>query len=308
MAAQATRRPHVNSSDIPELLPGARASATPAQREAFEQRCRELYREEVAEYGPHCVDDRAGWGRGAIPVADLEAMFPSLDGALVRALAMEASTVERAVELLLALSAATASPAAAEAEGCAPAQHDLGLCDLAAFPVLHDAGGWQVADPRLLGDGPGAGAAAGAPQLGPPLTWSARASAARGHPHAPRALAPRRAAPLAAPLTAPLAAALAAGIAPPAAPGVAAASEATDDVPELLTDYEVRHLVGQQRALRRPPRGRGRVSGAGRGLRAPAVADLCSSGSRGRAGGPEDSESDSDASSVLSAWDPRSPA
>merc|ERR1719198_111679 len=80
-----------------------------------------------------------------VTVEQLEAMFPSLDAALVRVLAADASTPQQAMETLLALMAATT-------EAAAPAlpPRDLGLDDIDAFPSLADADGWQISSRQLF--------------------------------------------------------------------------------------------------------------------------------------------------------------
>lgn len=62
MPTMGARRPQINLSDVPETLPGARPSASSAQREAFEERCRRLYREEVEETGADGSDWEHLWG------------------------------------------------------------------------------------------------------------------------------------------------------------------------------------------------------------------------------------------------------
>lgn len=137
--------PNINLFDIPELMPGARSSATPAERTDFEQRCIQLYaddmEEQYAQAAPVVTDRTAV----ATTMAELEVMFPDLDPALVRALAADAGTPQQAMETLLALSAATAEPTRP-----ALPPKDLGLQDADAFPSLVDADGWEVASQRLL--------------------------------------------------------------------------------------------------------------------------------------------------------------
>lgn len=130
--------PFVNLFDVPEMMPGARASANPAQRMEFEQRCRKLYEEELAE--------QLTRGSEAIPTVEaLESMFPCLEPGLVKALAAEAPTAKVAMETLMSLVASMAEPA----RPCS-APKDLGLEDAEAFPSLLDADGWQVASHRQL--------------------------------------------------------------------------------------------------------------------------------------------------------------
>merc|ERR1719150_1776152 len=97
------RAPHANLFDLPELMPGAQPSANSAQREQFEERCRQLRDDEVAGWHEEVAQVCASsWGA----TAEYEAMFPALDPALVRALYSEAPTPQKAFETLLALSTA----------------------------------------------------------------------------------------------------------------------------------------------------------------------------------------------------------
>lgn len=133
--------PHVNCFDLPELMPGAQASATPAQRENFEQRCRELY----------AVGMEDQIGSGAVratfqaTVKDLEDMFPCLDPALICALIADAGSTVQAMETLLALAAS-----AAEAEASPLPPKEIGLDDIDSFPSLVDADGWQLPSQMLF--------------------------------------------------------------------------------------------------------------------------------------------------------------
>jgi len=138
--------PLVNCSDIPELLPGAQSNANPAQREEFEQRCHQLYKDEL-EY-QHQVHQEgaivhidAGVG---VTSSGMVAMFPSIDPTLVRTLVEEARTPQDAIETLLELSGVVGQRAAT------PPPLDLGVEDMQHFPSLVDADGWQVVSQHQL--------------------------------------------------------------------------------------------------------------------------------------------------------------
>eukprot|EP00928_Gymnodinium_smaydae_P036757 TRINITY_DN2564_c0_g1_i4.p1 TRINITY_DN2564_c0_g1~~TRINITY_DN2564_c0_g1_i4.p1 ORF type:complete len:220 (+),score=52.21 TRINITY_DN2564_c0_g1_i4:102-761(+) len=144
----AASRPHVNLSDIPELMPGAQPSANPAQREHFEQRCIKLHAEEVEEKQAVAAENQAAAGAGpASAGSGLESMFPNLDPALIRAICSDSPSQQGAIETLLALSAAAAEPHNGTIEKAAvPTLPPLnvGLEDHDKFPSLVDSKGWQV--------------------------------------------------------------------------------------------------------------------------------------------------------------------
>mmetsp|Transcript_154782 Transcript_154782/g.268214 ORF Transcript_154782/g.268214 Transcript_154782/m.268214 type:complete len:268 (+) Transcript_154782:121-924(+) len=232
MSKGRVKGPEVNLFDVPELMRGAQPSANPAQREEFEQHCQKLYRDLVAE-----EQTRLEIGREASITrdteSDLEAMFPMLDAALVRMLAAEAPTPQRAIETLLALAAATAEPVVSVPS---PPARNLGVEDMASFPSLCDSDGWQVVSKQQLERDPNE-------ELG--SAWRDRTKAAAGIP-APRA-AQR-------------------------APHVAHAGsrrraprnkdeEHNGDQPQFETDYEFRHRIGEKRAWNRTQFGRGKGSG-----------------------------------------------
>lgn len=135
------QRPHVNLFDIPELMPGARSSATPAARMEFEQRCIQLYVDEAEEQRACAAPVTATH----VTVQELEAIFPALDPALVRVLAADAGTPQQAMETLLMLAAAAAEPVRPHLP-----ETELGLQDMDAFPSLMDADGWQVPSQHLF--------------------------------------------------------------------------------------------------------------------------------------------------------------
>mmetsp|Transcript_104747 Transcript_104747/g.182083 ORF Transcript_104747/g.182083 Transcript_104747/m.182083 type:complete len:276 (-) Transcript_104747:96-923(-) len=232
------KAPHVNLFDMPELMPGAQPSANPAQREEFEQRCRKLHDDAVAEEQTRAEVKREAAGSRAT-TSDLEAMFPALDAALVRTLAAEAPTPQHAIETLLALAAATAEPVAGGERAASPPPRDLGVEDMDKFPSLCDGDGWQVVSKQQLERDPDE-------ELG--NAWRDRAKAAASKP-APKVK--------------------------PAAPDAGygttrrKASRQKDDEhareqPQLETDYEFRQRIGQKRASNRAQYGRGRGRG-GRG-------------------------------------------
>merc|ERR1712224_316733 len=93
-------------------------------------------------------------GTSAI-TGDFEAMFPSLDCGLVQAIVSEAPAPERAMETLLALTAAMGEPVAGS-EGSVdldqgkPVPHNVHIENHEQFPLLLSADGWQVVSQREL--------------------------------------------------------------------------------------------------------------------------------------------------------------
>mmetsp|Transcript_46520 Transcript_46520/g.86975 ORF Transcript_46520/g.86975 Transcript_46520/m.86975 type:complete len:269 (+) Transcript_46520:100-906(+) len=236
-AAQRSRAPYVNLFDLPELMPGAQPSANPAQREDFENRCRQLHRDEERERLDRLQqlhEQNAALAPSQASAGELEAMFPTLDADLVRSIQAEAQTPQDAVDTLLALAMAAEDP-----EGPAPTSLpplDVGMDDHDKFPTLTDADGWQVANQRLFDRDP-------EEDLG--SIWRDRAKAAQ-HMPAPKA----------------------AVAGPKPRTGLTKArkegekEEELDPAEEFMTDYEFRHRVGQQRAKHRARYGRGAGRGA----------------------------------------------
>jgi len=136
--------PQVNLFDIPELMRGARPSATSAARTDFEQRCHLLHAADAQSLPENRGDVPAG-APGSITTDDLEAMFPTMDSTLVRALALDAGAPQRALETLLALAASAAEPTK---EPLPP--RDLGVENTSSFPSLVDADGWEVPSKQLF--------------------------------------------------------------------------------------------------------------------------------------------------------------
>jgi len=214
--------PYVNLFDIPEIMPGARPTASSAQRMEFESRCVKLFQEERH-------DDKAA--ASPIPTAaaaDLEAMFPNLDAALVQMLAAEAPSHQAAMETLLALSAAMADPVKPEQP-----PKDIGLEDADAFPLLVGADGWEVASrqqlERKLDEDIGS-------------VWCDRAKAVASKP--------------APPTVATTAAAVA--MRRKSSSRACAAGFCETSAPETETDYEYRHRLGKDRTQNRAKFGRGK--------------------------------------------------
>jgi len=242
--SRASQAPKVNLSDMPELMPGAQPGSNPAQREEFQQRCRQLYREEEHETREAAEHQRAAAGSGA-GVSDLEAMFPLLDPGLIRALHAEAPTPQHAIETLLALNASMAPGDEKSAQRSAsPPPRQLGVEDHAQFPTLMDGNGWQVVNQRTLDEEQ-------KEDLG--SIWRDRAKAAADIP------APRPSPPSNAP-----------------AWGAKQRQRRPKDREEkeedylLPTDYELRQKAGERRARHRAQYGRGasgRAAGAGRGAK-----------------------------------------
>jgi len=232
-------RPMVNLYDLPELLPGAQPNANPAQREEFEQRCRQLHQHDVQdqyEANHRAAVTRMGAGVGATS-SDLEAMFPTLDPSLVRALVADSPTPQDAIETLLALAAATGDPGERPPT---PPPLNLGVEDIEKFPSLVDGDGWQVGTQRQFDRDPDE-------DLG--SAWRDRA---------------KKAAPLPAP---PVQASTNAWSAAAAAKRrerkESNAEEKLMQQPE--TEYEARQRKGQQRAKNRAQYGRGTRTASAKG-------------------------------------------
>jgi len=105
----------------------------------------------------------------AVEAADLEAMFPNLDAALVKALSAEAATPQQALETLLKLAASMQSPA-----GTVEPTKDVGLESAELFPALLDTDGWQIASTDMLQPA--------STDATPSISWSDRAKAAAAKP------------------------------------------------------------------------------------------------------------------------------
>lgn len=231
--------PDVNLFDIPEMMPGAKSSANPAQREHFARRCIQLYHESVDEEHEQHARRNAGAGSVAT-VADLEAMFPLLDAALVRGICNDVPTPQQAIETLLALNCAMSAPGTGSMRATTSPARDLGVEDHEKFPSLLDADGWQVAAQRHFDRDP-------SEDLG--SAWRDRAEAVASK-------------------ASPAAKASAWGPAAARSRQKKKVEAVTDDGTERsfpLTDYESRHRDGQRRAMNRIEYGRGSRSGKGGG-------------------------------------------
>eukprot|EP00933_Yihiella_yeosuensis_P054246 TRINITY_DN52639_c0_g1_i1.p1 TRINITY_DN52639_c0_g1~~TRINITY_DN52639_c0_g1_i1.p1 ORF type:complete len:277 (+),score=80.34 TRINITY_DN52639_c0_g1_i1:110-940(+) len=228
---------HLNLFDVPEMLPGARPNANPAQREEFERRSRLLHEQSLADEQERAQEVRVNSG-SQLTVSELEAMFPNLEADLIRSLLADAPTPQHAVETLLALSAATADPGTEGPRAATPPPRNVGVEDHELFPSLTDANGWQVGTDKQFERDPDE-------ELG--SQWRDRAKAAKDMP-APKAtwasaLAPKRR-------------------------STKKEEEDPDDLePDVITDYEARHRAGQRRAKYKVQygRGSGRGSSGGRG-------------------------------------------
>jgi len=231
----------LNFSDIPEMLPGARCGANPAQREEFERRSRQLHQDEVEERTHEVAVSQAAAGVG-VTSRELEEMFPMLDPGLVRSLRAEAPSAQHALETLIALAADTNEPVAGSvAEGTGAGEGaakelpklDLGVEDHDKFPCLIGADGWQVPAARLE-----------ARDEEPGSVWRDRAKVAAGKPAPKRSSQP----------------AIAWG---PRKKQGQQRGEDADERAQPLTDYECRHRAGERRAKQRVMYGRGGGRGGG---------------------------------------------
>lgn len=213
------RTASLNCFDIPEMLPGARPSANPAQRHEFERRSKWLHLEEEIESTQEVLVRQAAAG-ATIACNELAEMFPMFHPDLVGALRAEAPSAQQAIETLLALSASAAEPANLRASVCnvgevsgadAPSR-DVGIQDHSRFPsLMHHSG--QQAETGELG-----------------TAWRDRANAAKDKP------APRR-------CSRPL-------LMGSKKPGPKK-EEVGSAVLQPLSDYESRHLAGEQRRKHR---------------------------------------------------------
>jgi len=244
-ASRGARLPRVNLFDMPELLPGAQPSANPAQREGFEQRCRQLHRDEAEEaceaHEAAAIIDAAAGAKAA--ASDLEAMFPNLDPGLVRAIHGEAQMPQQAIETLLALSAAVAEPVGSEGTSrpVSSPPRNLGVDDPHKFPSLLDSDGWQVVSQKQLEQDPDAE---------PGSEWRDRAKAAADMP---------------APRPAPAATAPARGQATRRR-GSSQKEEEREPEQPLVNEYELRQSAGERRVQLRTQYGRsGRGAAAAHG-------------------------------------------
>lgn len=267
--AKAQRGTDLNVFDIPEMLPGARPGANPAQREQFEKRSCMLHHEDVEEYTQKVTQTRAAAGIGITSTKELEAMFPMLDAALVRSIRAESPSAQHALDTLLALAACSAEPVsgAAVGETAGPPKElpkwDVGLEDHNKFPSLIDADGWQCVSGTKLQTGEEDSGSA----------WRDRASAAKDKP-------------------APKAKAEAVAWGPKKKQGREKAEEDDPEQVQPYTDYECRHRAGERRAKQRVQYSRGRGGGlsGGRGRGRGAAGDAAS--------GSEESEEEFDPSDV----------
>lgn len=265
------KAPYVNLSDIPELMPGAQPSANPAQREEFEQRCRKLHEDEVQERRAEAEVAREASGTGsASAYSELEAMFPNLDAALVRAIRADAPSAQSAIETLLLLSSASAEPVAGSvAESGAPSAP-------ASLPPLDMQTESYEKFPSLGGHGQHHSEQGKEEDLG--SAWRDRAKAAADIPAPQPTARPAAAWPAQARRK----------------PGTRRDDEG-EEASQPLTDYQFRQQAGQRRAKHRAQFGRGHGRGAGtRG------AGAAAQGSAPRPGGAAGSDSESEASEASS--------
>mmetsp|Transcript_68687 Transcript_68687/g.123782 ORF Transcript_68687/g.123782 Transcript_68687/m.123782 type:complete len:280 (+) Transcript_68687:94-933(+) len=227
-----SRAPDVNLFDMPEMLPGARSNANPAQKDQLDQRCRQVHEDNVQEECEAAEEEVRSASGSQVTFAELEAWFPTLDAELVQALCRDAPTPQHAIETLLALSAATADAAGAGSEGVAPRAttpppRNFGAEDNEQFPSLVDKNGWQVGNQRLFERDP-------EEELG--SAWRDCAKAAKDMP-SPKATQPS----------------IAWG-------GRRRKGKKADDsnleLQEPMTDYEYRHSAGERREQNRAQYGR----------------------------------------------------
>jgi len=139
-------RPELNFSDVPEMMHGAQPGAAPSKW-LLARRCRDL---QVETPVLHIVEHLATVGTVHA------SMFPSLDADLVNSLVREASTLEQAIEILLALTTADQPESqfpTTESQPPTTLPVELGVASMLEFPSLCDADGWQVPSGRGFGLG-----------------------------------------------------------------------------------------------------------------------------------------------------------
>jgi len=227
------RGPFLNLYDIPEMMPGAQPGANPAARELFENRCIKLHREAEMDEHEECGEPRAASDAGS--AEDLAVMFPGLDENLIHAIVADSASAPAAIETLVQLSAVT-HEVVPHVRATTPPPRDLGVGDHAEFPSLCDADGWEVFGHRQLEDLDG--------DLG--SDWIDRAKEGAG-------------------ATAPAPVKREIGAWGRLREERAKKDDQDDEQPYLPTDYDARHVRGQQRAQNRTQYGRGaRRNGAGR--------------------------------------------
>jgi hypothetical protein len=224
----------VNFSDLPELLPGAYSNATLAQREEFEEQCRQLYNDGFADKHQANCGAVVEPSRPAVDVTsnDLVAMFPSIDPKLVRTLMEEAQTPQDAIETLLEIAATIGDLGEVGQRVSTPPPLNLGVEDMQQFPTLMDADGWQVVSQHQFERDP-------EENLG--SAWRDRAKAA---------------VPLPAPV--PMQSHVRGKAASRKRERKEKESDITDNTDSQLdTDFDLRHKKGEQRANNRVQFGRG---------------------------------------------------
>eukprot|EP00930_Biecheleria_cincta_P074762 TRINITY_DN61973_c0_g1_i1.p1 TRINITY_DN61973_c0_g1~~TRINITY_DN61973_c0_g1_i1.p1 ORF type:complete len:252 (-),score=53.06 TRINITY_DN61973_c0_g1_i1:318-1073(-) len=147
-APKMSRRPQMNTSDLTELMPGAQPSANPAQREHFEATCRKLYQQELEDEITFRPRLKVAATDLTFDLAQLEAMFPTLEPALIHTMVADSRSLNHAVELLLTLAASISEPA--DCHAVAVPERDLKLKDGVQFPSLVDSGGCEVVGNKHL--------------------------------------------------------------------------------------------------------------------------------------------------------------
>lgn len=217
----------MNTWDLAELMPGAQSSANPAQREHFEATCRKLYQQELedeATLRPRFEIAATGL---TFEVAQLEAMFPTLEAALIHTMVADSPSLNHAVELLLTLTACMSEPV--DCHAFVVPDRDLKLTDGVHFPSLMDTEGWEVAGNKHLEQD--------IQDLG-----SAWRDCAKNAMNLPAQIPKPRA------------------VAAPAMRQQRQEKHKGPDAEDDLTEYEARHLAGRRHAERRMQRQRGRVA------------------------------------------------
>lgn len=222
-----SRRPQMNTWDLAELMPGAQPSANPAQREHFEATCRKLYQQELEDEATCRPRLEIAATALTSEVAQLEAMFPTLEPALIHTMVADSPSLNHAVELLLTLTASISEPV--DCHAFAVPERDLKLTDGMHFPSLMDSEGWEVFGNKHLEQDP--------QDLG--SAWRDRAKNAMNLP----AQTPKPRA-----------------VAAPAMRQQRQEKHKEFHAEDDLTEYEARQLAGRRRAERRAQRQRGRVA------------------------------------------------
>jgi hypothetical protein len=138
-------RPSLNLYDIPEVMAGAQPSANSVERERFNQRCRKLWEDDDG----HAFEECQNHGQDeTVRYSQLEKMFPELDPELIWSMCCESSNMQQIADTLLALSASM-TPDTGQMEQ-QTSKEVVPHSDGSAWPALLDSDGWEVVNYQAL--------------------------------------------------------------------------------------------------------------------------------------------------------------